>query len=103
MKNGDDNPKYQKLLTHIRDINKEKAKANDVFKAGNYTEAIKEYTKLLEFDPENKMFNSTILANRALCHQKNKNLLEAMADINKSIAYNDKYTKVIIKIGRAHV
>jgi len=96
MKNVDDNPKYQKLLVNIRDINKEKDKANEVFKANKYDEAIEAYTKLLEFDPENKMFNSTILANRALCHQKKKNLLEALADVNKSIAYNDKYTKVLL-------
>lgn len=30
--------------------------------------AILLYTKLIELDPENKFFNSTIYANRALCN-----------------------------------
>ena len=63
------------MLKNIKEIDREKDKANEVFKAGKYDEAIVEYTKLLEYDPENKMFNCTILANRALCHQKKKNLL----------------------------
>jgi DnaJ family protein C protein 7 len=96
MKKGDDKPKYQKLLIFIRDIQKEKDNANEVFKTGKLDEAIEAYTKVLEFDPENKMFNSQILANRALCHQKKKCLLDALTDINKSLAYNDKYTKVML-------
>ncbi len=105
MRNGDDNPKFQKLLFYIRDITKEKDKANEIFKAGKYGEAIEAYTKLLEFDPENKMFNSMIIANRALCNQKKNNFLDALSDINKSLSYNDKYVKVrsFSKIYKAHV
>jgi len=85
-------------MHNIREITKEKNKANEIFKANKYDEAIETYTKLLEFDPENKMFNSMIIANRALCHQKKKNLLEALTDINKSLQFNNKYTKVSIVI-----
>lgn len=62
-----DNPKYNKLLTIINSIEKDKEKANNLFKAGNYDEAIITYGHLLEIDPKNKIFNSTIIANRALC------------------------------------
>ena len=62
-----DNPKYNKLYTIVNNIEKQKESANLIFKAGKFEEAIKEYTKLLEIDPQNKVFNSTIIANRALC------------------------------------
>lgn len=62
-----DNPKYNKLYTILNNIEKQKESANSIFKAGKYEEAIKEYTKLLDLDPQNKIFNSTIIANRALC------------------------------------
>jgi tetratricopeptide (TPR) repeat protein len=68
--------------------------ANDVFKKGEYDQAIKLYTDLIELDPENKSFNSTIYANRSLCLQKKKKFIEALSDINKSIKLNEDYTKV---------
>lgn len=62
-----DNPKYNKLFSIVNSIEKEKENANSLFKASNYEEAIKAYGLLLEYDPKNRIFNSTIIANRALC------------------------------------
>lgn len=62
-----DNPIYNKLYHILNNIEKEKEAANNVFKEGKYKEAIEAYTKLIEIDPTNKIFNSTIYANRALC------------------------------------
>jgi len=67
LRTADESGKYQKLAKNINNIEKEKDKANAIFKTNKYDEAIEAYSKLLEFDPENKMFNSTIVANRALC------------------------------------
>ena len=58
------------LLEKVNTIDSIKTKANEIFKQKKYEEAIEEYTKILEFDPNNKKFNSLILANRALCYQK---------------------------------
>ena len=57
------------LLEKVNTIDSIKTKANEIFKQKKYEEAIEEYTKILEFDPNNKKFNSLILANRALCYQ----------------------------------
>jgi len=62
-----DNPKYNKLYQNVNNIDREKEKANVLFKESKYNEAIVAYTTLLEIDPHNKAFNSTIIANRALC------------------------------------
>lgn len=62
-----DNQKYNRLYQCVSNIEKEKEVANALFKEGKYNEAINAYTKLMEFDPKNKIFNSTIIANRALC------------------------------------
>ena len=59
-------------------INNAKIKANTYFKNNNYDQAISEYTKLLEFDPENKNFMSIILTNRALCLKKQGKNMEAL-------------------------
>lgn len=62
-----DNPKYNKLYSTVINVEKEKEQANSLFKAGTYEDAIKAYSSLLDLDPKNKIFNSTIIANRALC------------------------------------
>ncbi len=51
----------------INSIEVEKNKANDLYYKNKITEAKEYYTKLLEFDPENKNFMSKIYLNRALC------------------------------------
>jgi len=94
-----DNERYNHLWRILKDIEKQKEKANESFKSGKYQEAIELYTQLLEVDPNNKNFNSIIYANRALCHQKLNNSMEALKDINKSIALNEKYTKAYRRRG----
>ena len=61
------------------------------------------YSKLLEMDANNRIFNSTILANRALCHQKKGNHLVALQDINKSIDYNNLYLKAYYRRATIYV
>ena len=72
-------------------------KANSLFKEGKYEEAINEYTKLLEFDPENKNFISIILTNRALCYKKQGKNMEAMKDADDAIQNNPNYSTAYIR------
>lgn len=62
-----DNGKYNKLYSIVNLVEKEKEKANLLFKENKFEEAILSYTHLQSLDQKNKIFNSTIIANRALC------------------------------------
>jgi len=80
-------------------LKSKKDKANESFKSGKYDEAIELYNELLEVDPANRNFNSVILANRALCYQKQNKMMDALKDINKSITLNPRYTKAYMRRG----
>jgi DnaJ family protein C protein 7 len=100
------NNKYEKiddLLKKVNEIESVKNKANEIFKQKKYEEAIGEYTKVLEFDPTNKKFNSLILANRALCYQKLKKNKEALHDSNQSIKLNPFYARGYVKRGNVYM
>ncbi len=84
-------------------VENEKEKANESFKKGDYDGAIHLYTKLLEIDSYNKIFNSTIYANRALCYQKKNKYIEALQDINKSIDLNTSYLKAYYRRATIYV
>lgn len=98
-----DNPKYNKLYQIVNSVEREKEKANALFKANNYEEAIKAYSILLDIDPCNKIFNSTIIANRALCFMKINKNVEALADMNKSLSLNDKYVKGFLRRANLYI
>ena len=91
------------LLEKVNTIDSIKSKANEIFKQKKYEEAIEEYTKILEFDPNNKKFNSLILANRALCYQKLNKNVEALRDSNQSIKLNPFYARGYIKRGNVYM
>ena len=91
------------LLEKVNTIDSIKTKANEIFKQKKYEKAIEEYTKILEFDPNNKKFNSLILANRALCYQKLNKNVEALRDSNQSIKLNPFYARGYIKRGNVYM
>ncbi len=97
IRKGFNEEKYSKLKKHIETINDAKTKANSYFKSNNYEQAINEYTKLLDFDPENKNFMSIILTNRALCYKKQGKNMEALKDVDKAIEYNPNYSTAYIR------
>jgi DnaJ homolog subfamily C member 7 len=98
-----DNEKLNHLWKILKEIESRKEKANESFKAGKYQEAIELYTKLIELDPKNKNFNSTIHANRALCYQKLNNMMDALKDINISISLNERYWKAYTRRGNIYM
>ena len=89
--------KISKLKKYVETINEAKTKANSLFKSEKYDEAINEYTKLLEFDPENKNFISIILTNRALCYKKQGKNMEALKDADEAIKNNPNYSTAYIR------
>ena len=97
IRNGYNEDKYIKLKRKIETINDAKIRANAFFKNQNYDRAYNEYTKLLEFDPDNKNFMSIILTNRALCLKKQGKNMEALKDADKAIEYNPNYSTAYIR------
>ena len=97
------NENTEQLLKKVNEIESVKNKANEIFKQKKYEEAIEEYTKVLEFDPSNKKFNSLILANRALCYQKLNKNTEALRDSNQSIKLNPYYARGYVKRGNVYM
>ena len=97
IKKGFNEEKYIKLKKNIESINTAKEKANQLFKSEKYDQAVDEYTKLLEFDPENKNFMSIILTNRALCYKKQGKNMEALKDADQAIQYNPNYSTAYIR------
>jgi len=97
IRQGYNEDKYLKLKKYIDNIEGAKTRANTYFKNQNYEQAINEYTKLLEFDPENKNFMSIILTNRALCLKKQGKNMEALKDVDKAIEYNPNYSTAFIR------
>ena len=100
---GNSGQNYVDLLKKVNNIESVKNKANEIFKQKKYEEAIEEYTKVLEFDPQNKKFNSIILANRALCYQKLKKNTEALRDSNQSVKLNPYYARGYVKRGNVYM
>ena len=47
----------------------------------------------------NKIFNSSIFLNRAICKSKLKNNEEALLDLDKAIECNEEYAKAYVKKG----
>lgn len=103
LQKNNENTNYSHLWKILKDIEKQKEKANEIFKNGKYHEAIEQYTSLLEIDQSNRNFNSTIHANRALCYQKLNNNMEALKDINKSISLNENYIKAYMRRGNIYM
>jgi DnaJ family protein C protein 7 len=103
MKRMTDHNKFESLYKILSVIETEKEKANEVFKNGKYEEAIELYTKLLELDPDNRNFNATIVANRALCYQKLNKEMDALKDINRAICLNERYWKAYQRRGNIYL
>ena len=97
MKQGIVDEKLSKLKKNIETINDAKAKANSLFKSEKYDETIKEYTKLVEFDPENKNLISIILTNKALCLKKQGKNMEALKEVDEAIKNNPHYATAYIR------
>ena len=84
-------------LKMIRNVENGKKAADDLFRAGKYSEAFEAYNQVLLIDPKNKMYNSVILSNQAACLMKQKKHKEAYSIIKKAVDYNGEYAKAFLK------
>jgi DnaJ family protein C protein 7 len=82
-----------KNLRMVQKLERMKEEGNAAFKSGKFQEAIDTYGKALEVDPANKLTNSKILQNRALCHSRQKSWTAAIADCDKALELDPGYTK----------
>jgi DnaJ family protein C protein 7 len=82
-----------KNLRMVQKLERMKEEGNTAFKSSRFQEAIDTYGKALEVDPSNKLTNSKILQNRALCHTKQKSWSSAIADCDRALELDPSYTK----------
>ncbi|KAF2194950.1 TPR-like protein [Zopfia rhizophila CBS 207.26] len=82
-----------KYLRMVQKLERMKEDGNVSFKAGRFQEAVDTYTNALEVDPSNKLTNSKILQNRALCNIRLKNYTPALADATRALELDPSYTK----------
>jgi DnaJ homolog subfamily C member 7 len=83
--------------------NKAKEEAAAVFKEGKYEEAITKFEEVMQLDPMNGNFNSTLLLNIAIGQVKLGNNEKALVALNKAIKMNKKYAKALVKRGEVNM
>lgn len=99
MKFDPDNTKCNQALKRMKAQEDFKQKGNDAHKSGDNKTAVKHYTEGINQDPENKNTASVLYANRALAQMKLGNHREALTDLDRAIALNEKYAKAYLRRG----
>lgn len=77
---------------------KHKDAGNELFKAGTFPAALKEFDEGLRRDPKNKACYS----NRAACYLKLLDPVSALRDADKAISMDDKFVRAWARKGTAH-
>ena len=99
LKMDPDNVKVQRFLKNTKKAELLKNEASQEFKGGNYEKAVEKFTSVIELDPVNDVFNSTIYLNRAIAYSKMEEEKQALMDVNQAIALNPEYGKAYVKRG----
>jgi DnaJ family protein C protein 7 len=89
-------PDFKNAIKYLRmtqKLERTKEEGNTQFKTGKYRDAINTYSQALEIDPTQRVTNSKILQNRALCYNKVKEYKSAIADCTKALELDPSYTK----------
>lgn len=71
---------------------------NEEFKAGNYANAVEQYTKAIELDPSNK----TLFSNRSAAYLHLENYTEAMTDAQRCTLIDPSFAKGYFRLGCAY-
>lgn len=91
------NQRYNHYYKLCRQIEEAKNSAQELFKNNKFEEAYAAYDQLLSFDPTNIPFIALMHANKAFVKLKMGDSMEALKDINKSIAINPTYSKAFLR------
>ncbi|KAF0691800.1 Aste57867_17071 [Aphanomyces stellatus] len=83
-------------MTEVRSV------ANNAFKAGNYEAAIKLYTKALQLDADDNVYNAMMHGNRAAAYMSTKQFRDALDDCDTSLKQNPKYFKALLRRARCY-
>jgi DnaJ family protein C protein 7 len=94
--------KFFSLLNCIYQTEKEKEKANTLFKQGKYDEAISLYDKIIQTEKTHKKLNSILYSNKSLCLIKKNKLIEALQELNKSIELDKNNIKSYLRRGNVY-
>ena len=76
-----------------------KEEATEVFKGGNYAEAIVKFEECVDVDPLNANFNATLLLNVSIGHEKLGDKVKKLEALNLALKYNPKYAKALVRRG----
>ena len=76
-----------------------KEEATEVFKGGNYAEAIVKFEECVDVDPLNANFNATLLLNVSIGHEKLGDKIKKLEALNLALKYNPKYAKALVRRG----
>lgn len=88
-----------KLINEEREeiAKKLKEEGNEKFRTSNYNDAIKCYSKGLEFKP-----HAVLYCNRAACQANLRNYNQAIEDCNSALSLNKLYLKAYLRRGQAY-
>lgn len=92
-----DNTGIRSYYRLIKEIEEKKSSGDSCFKAGNYQEAIDNYSSCIELTKDNKAFCSKLYLNRATAKSKLKLNEDAIKDCNLAINFNPEYLKAFMR------
>uniref|UniRef100_A0A182NBK6 J domain-containing protein n=1 Tax=Anopheles dirus TaxID=7168 RepID=A0A182NBK6_9DIPT len=92
-----DHKKAKAMRQKAKQLKEKKETGNELFKGGNYRQALATYSEALEIDHQNKDICSKLYYNRALVNSKLGNLREAIADCSCALVLNERYMKALLQ------
>ncbi|KAK4792421.1 hypothetical protein SAY86_022856 [Trapa natans] len=81
------------LLNNVKRVAKARARGNDLFSSGRFTEACSAYGEGLKYDKH----NSVLYCNRAVCWSKLGVWDKSIEDCNKALYIQPNYTKALLR------
>ncbi|KAK4749813.1 hypothetical protein SAY87_027262 [Trapa incisa] len=81
------------LLSNVKAVAKARARGNDLFSSGRFTEACSAYGEGLRYDNH----NSVLYCNRAVCWSKLGMWERSIEDCNKALYIQPNYTKALLR------
>lgn len=81
------------MLSNVKGVAKARARGNDLFSSGRFTEACTAYGEGLKYDKH----NSVLYCNRAICWSKLGVWEKSIEDCNKALSIQPHYTKALLR------